>query len=391
MKKTIISPDSFKGSLTSTEVANAIEAGVLKVFPNCETVKIPIADGGEGTCDTLVSAMKGEKVAVKVHDPLMRPIEVEYGWVEDGKTAIVEMAAASGITLLRKQEQNPATTTTFGTGEIIKDALVRGCRNFLIGIGGSATNDAGTGMLMALGYRFLDKNGKETDGTGGSLHAINDIDETGVMPELANAHFSIACDVNNPFCGSDGAAYVYATQKGADEKIVKALDDGMEHLRKLIESKKGIDLNTIAGAGAAGGLGGAFAAFLNAQLMPGIDMVLAAVQFEKHLQNADLVITGEGKLDKQTAMGKAANGVLRAATKANIPVIAIGGSVEDAEELNASGFLSVFSITTGPITLEEAMKKEVALRNVEQTVEEVMRVINGKLTLRLCSGREMNS
>ena len=375
MKKIIIAPDSFKGSLTSIEVANAMEEGIKKVFPNCEIVKTAIADGGEGTTETLVNALNGEKVKVKVHDPLMRPIEVEYGLVDNGRTAVIEMAAASGITLLRKQEQNPAITTTFGTGEIIKDALKCGCRSFLIGIGGSATNDAGTGMLKALGYRFLDKNGNETDGTGKSLHSICSIDKSGAMPELKDANFTIACDVNNPFSGPNGAASVYAPQKGANKQMVKELDEGLESFRKLIETETEIDLNTVSGAGAAGGLGGGFVAFLNAQLKPGIEMVLEAVDFDKHLQNADLVITGEGKLDKQTGMGKAAIGVLDAANKRNVPVIAIGGSIEDIENLNKRGFLSLFSIVPYPISMEEAMHKESARKNTVQTTEQIMRTI----------------
>ena len=375
MKKIIIAPDSFKGSLTSIEVANAIEEGIKKVFPNCEIVKTAIADGGEGTTETLVNALNGEKVKVKVHDPLMRPIEVEYGLVDNGRTAVIEMAAASGITLLRKQEQNPAITTTFGTGEIIKDALKRGCRSFLIGIGGSATNDAGTGMLKALGYRFLDKNGNETDGTGKSLHSICSIDKSGAMSGLKDANFTIACDVNNPFSGPNGAASVYAPQKGANKQMVKELDEGLESFRKLIETETEIDLNTVSGAGAAGGLGGGFVAFLNAQLKPGIEMVLEAVDFDKHLQNADLVITGEGKLDKQTGMGKAAIGVLDAANKRNVPVIAIGGSIEDIENLNKRGFLSLFSIVPYPISMEEAMHKENARRNTIQITEQIMKTI----------------
>ncbi|NLA62991.1 MAG: glycerate kinase [Bacteroidales bacterium] len=224
MKKIIIAPDSFKGSLTSIEVANAIEEGIKNIIINCEIVKLPIADGGEGTMDTLVSALKGKKIKIKAHDPLMRPIKVEYGLVQNGKTAVIEMAIANGLTLLDIAEQNPSATTTFGTGEIIKDALKRGCHSFLIGIGGSATNDAGTGMLKALGYRFIDKNGKETDGTGNSLSKITKIDESRVMPELKEAQFTIACDVNNPFSGPNGAAYVYAPQKGASEQMVKQLD-----------------------------------------------------------------------------------------------------------------------------------------------------------------------
>ncbi len=375
MKKIIIAPDSFKGSLTSTEVANAIEEAIVKVYPNCETVKTPIADGGEGTMDTLVCALGGEKVNVNVHDPLMRPIEVEYGLVNEPKTAIIEMASASGITLLHKNEQNPSTTTTFGTGEIIKDALKRGCRSFLIGIGGSATNDAGTGMLRALGYRFLDKNGKETNGTGASLQAICSIDCSAILPELKESEFKIACDVNNPFSGENGAAYVYAPQKGASEQMIKELDEGMENFRKLIEAERKIDLNTIEGAGAAGGLGGGFVAFLNAELKSGIDMILEAVNFEKHLQDANLVITGEGKLDKQTAMGKAASGILDAASEHNVPVIAIGGSVEDIETLNNRGFVSLFSIVPYPISLDKAIEKNEARKNIVQTTEQIMRTI----------------
>ncbi len=376
MKKIIIAPDSFKGSLTSIEVANAIEEGIKNVITNCEIVKLPIADGGDGTMDTLVSALKGKKIKIKAHDPLMRPIKVEYGLVQNGKTAVIEMAIANGLTLLDIAEQNPSATTTFGTGEIIKDALKRGCHSFLIGIGGSATNDAGTGMLKALGYRFIDKNGKETDGTGNSLSKITKIDESRVMPELKEAQFTIACDVNNPFSGLNGAAYVYAPQKGASEQMVKELDEGMESFRQLIEKVKGLNLNTIPGTGAAGGLGGGFVAFLNAELKPGIEMVLQAIDFDKHLLNSDLVITAEGKLDKQTAMGKAASGILDAASQKKIPVIAIGGTVEDKEVLLKRGFSSLFSTTPSTMPLQEAMQKDIAKRNIIKTTEQIIKSID---------------
>lgn len=375
MKKIIIAPDSFKGSLSAVEVADAIEEGIKKVIPDCEIVKTPIADGGEGTMNTLVSALGGKKTKIIVHDPLMRPIEVEYGLVEDSKTAIIDMAIANGLTVLHKKEQNPATTTTYGTGQIIKNALHRGCRSFLIGIGGSATNDAGTGMLKALGFRFLDINAEETDGTGNALHSIYSIDEAKAMLGLKGAQFTIACDVNNPFSGKNGAAYVFAPQKGADKQMVKELDDGMESFRKLIEKQKKIDLNTIPGAGAAGGLGGGFAAFLNAELKPGIEMVLQAIGFEKHLQNADFVITGEGKLDKQTAMGKAASGIIDAASRKNIPVIAIGGRVENRQILLKRGFTSLFSTTPSTMSLKEAMLPETAKRNIIKTTEQIIRSI----------------
>ncbi len=375
MKKIIIAPDSFKGSLTSVEVANAIELGIKRVAPNCEIVKVPIADGGDGTMDTLVSALEGKKIKIKVHDPLMRPIEAEYGLVKNGETAVIEMATASGLTLLSKEEQNPSTTTTFGTGEIIKDALQRGCRTFLIGIGGSATNDAGIGMLKALGFRFLDKKGEECDVVGNALQSIYSIDETGVSSKVYEAQFTIASDVDNPFSGTNGAAYVYAPQKGANNKMVEELDKGLESFRQLIIEKKGIDLNTISGAGAAGGLGGGFVAFLNAQLKPGIEMVLQTIDFENHLQNADFVVTGEGKLDIQTTMGKAASGILDAASKKNIPVIAIGGSVEDKEALLKRGFTSLFSTTPNGMSIEEAMQKETAKKSIAQTAEQIMRTM----------------
>lgn len=375
MKKIIIAPDSFKGSLTSVEVANAIELGIRRVAPNCEIVKVPIADGGDGTMDTLVSALGGKKIKIKVHDPLMRPIEAEYGLVKNGGTAVIEMATASGLTLLSKEEQNPSITTTFGTGEIINDALQRGCHTFLIGIGGSATNDAGIGMLKALGFRFLDKKGEECDVVGNALQSIYSIDETGVSSKVYEAQFTIASDVDNPFSGTNGAAYVYASQKGANNKMVEELDKGLESFRQLIIEKKGIDLNTISGAGAAGGLGGGFVAFLNAQLKPGIEMVLQTIDFENHLQNADFVVTGEGKLDIQTTMGKAASGILDAASKKNIPVIAIGGSVEDKEALLKRGFTSLFSTTPNGMSIEEAMQEETAKENIAQTAEQLIRTM----------------
>ena len=375
MKKIIIAPDSFKGSLTSVEVANAIELGIKRVAPNCEIVKLPIADGGDGTMDTLVSALGGKKIKIKVHDPLMRPIEAEYGLVKNGETAVIEMATASGLTLLSKEEQNPSTTTTFGTGEIIKDALQRGCRTFLIGIGGSATNDAGIGMLKALGFRFLDKKGEECDVVGNALQSIYSIDETRVSSKVYEAQFTIASDVDNPFSGTNGAAYVYAPQKGANNKMVEELDKGLESFRQLIIEKKGIDLNTISGAGAAGGLGGGFVAFLNAQLKPGIQMVLQTIDFENHLQNADFVVTGEGKLDIQTTMRKAASGILDAARKKNNPVIAIGGSVEDKEALLKRGFTSLFSTTPNGMSIEEAMQEETAKENIAQTAEQLIRTM----------------
>ncbi|SMO75247.1 glycerate kinase [Saccharicrinis carchari] len=373
MQKILIAPDSFKGCLSSSEVAIAIQQGVLEVFPQCQTVKIPVADGGEGTCDTLVTALGGKKVELTVHDPLMRPIRAVYGILNDGYTAVIELAAAAGLTLLHPSELNPMQTSTYGVGEMIKHALLRGCSKFLIGIGGSATNDAGIGVLRALGYEFLNRRGEGVSEGGQSLAAITAIDDSKAMPQLKDAFFSVACDVNNPFSGFNGAAHVYASQKGANIKMIEQLDEGMEIFRQLLLQQKQIDLNNIPGAGAAGGMGGALVAFLNANLKPGIQVVLEALNFDAHLNGADLVITGEGKLDYQTTMGKAPSGILKMALQRNVPVIAIGGSIEDPEHLNKSGFLSVYTITQGPVTMEEAMDKEGAQKNIRSIIIQLMR------------------
>ncbi len=375
MRKILIAPDSFKGSLTSPQVADAIEEGILKVIPGCQTVKIPVADGGEGTCEALVNARGGKMVWVEANDPLMRPSQAFYGLIDGGSTAVIEMAAASGLMLLSPQEYNPLLTTTFGTGQLIKDALKRDCRNFLIGIGGSATNDAGTGMLRALGYRFPDAGREKTAEGGQSLQHIVSVDESGMIPALKEARFTVACDVTNPFSGRDGAAYVYAPQKGANPAMVEALDKGLESFRQLVLKQKKLDLNRISGSGAAGGLGGGLVAFLNAELKPGIEMVLEAVNFKEHLIGADLVITGEGRLDGQTIQGKAPAGVLARAKQNNVPVIAIGGSVEEAEKLSEAGFLSVWPVVQGPCSLEEAMKPDVAKENIRGTVIQLMRIV----------------
>ena len=375
MKKIVIASDSFKGCASSLEVAEAAAAAVRRVFPDCEVVKIPVADGGEGTMEALLYSLNGRMVSCTVHDPLMNPIRAEYGISDDSKTAIIEMAAASGLPLVPEDKRNPLQTTTYGTGELIKDALARGCHQFLIGIGGSATNDAGTGMLQALGFRFLNSAGQELGRGGKILTDIHTIDDTNAIPQLRESVFTIACDVNNPFSGKDGAAYVYARQKGASDATIHLLDEGLASFAAVVEKEKHIDLNTIAGAGAAGGLGGGFLAFLAATLKPGIRMVLDAIRFEEQIRGADLIITGEGKLDVQTAMGKTPWGVLQVARGQNIPVIAIGGSVENTEALNNQGFLSVFSIQPGVVTLEQAMEKKFALANIERTVIQFLRIV----------------
>jgi len=367
MNTILLAFDSFKGSLTSREVADAFEEGVRSVLPDCVVKKVCLADGGEGTAEALVGTLGGKWIEVEVSDPLMRPIRACYGVVDDGRTAIIEMASASGLTLLAEEERNPLKTSTYGTGQLIADALKRGCRKLLIGIGGSATNDAGTGMLCALGFRFFDAEGISLAGCGESLERIATIDSSHILPELKTVDIRVACDVTNPFCGPQGAAYIFASQKGADRQMVEQLDRGMHHFAEVIREYNKLDVTNISGAGAAGGLGGAFNALLGARLCRGVELVLDALHFEELLAGSDLVVTGEGRIDHQTLMGKAPMGVLKAATHQNIPVIAIGGSIEQSPELEQSGFSSILSINEEGLPLHLAMRPDVARENVRRT------------------------
>ena len=374
MNTILLAFDSFKGSLTSREVADAFEEGVRSVASDCIIHKVCLADGGEGTAEALVSTLGGEWVEVEVFDPLMRPIRARYGVVDDGDTAIIEMAEASGLTLLAEEERNPLKTSTYGTGQLIADALKRGCRKILVGIGGSATNDAGTGMLSALGFRFFDAEGHLLGGCGESLERIASIDSSAIHSELNSVDIRVACDVTNPFCGPQGAAYVFAPQKGADRQMVERLDKGMWHFAEIIKQYNKVDVTNLSGAGAAGGLGGAFSALLGAQLCQGVELVLDALHFEELLKGCDLVVTGEGRIDRQTLMGKAPMGVLKAATRRGIPVIAIGGSVERCPELEHSGFSSILSINEEGLPLHLAMRPEVAKENIRWTGIKVGRI-----------------
>lgn len=374
--KVVVTIDSFKGSLSSFELGEGIEAGIKKVYPEAQVIKVPIADGGEGTVDSLVEGTNGKFVAVTVDNPLMEKIRARYGIMGDGKTAVIEMAEASGLPLVPIEKRNPMKTTTYGTGELIKDAILKGCREFIIGIGGSATNDAGLGMLQALGYKFLDENKKELGNGGEILSKVKYIDSTGKIPELKDCKFLVACDVDNPFYGPKGAAEIYSRQKGATEEMVKELDKGLKDLSEVIKKELHVDVSNLPGAGAAGGLGGGLVAFLNGKLSPGIDMILEKVGFEKELENADFVITGEGRLDHQTAMGKAPVGVAKIAKKFDIPVIALAGGVtEGAFQTHEKGIDCFFSIINYPITLEEAMKKETAYKFIKGNTEEIFRLI----------------
>lgn len=370
--KIVVASDSFKGSMTSIEVAHSTKEGVLQVYPGAEVVCVNVADGGEGTVEAIVDALNGEIVEVPVSNPLMQPIIAHYGIA--GNTAIIEMAAASGLPLLTPEQRNPWLTSTFGTGEMIMDAISRGCRHFLVGIGGSATNDAGTGMLQALGFRFYDANDHLIQHcTGGRMADIARIDESSVPAALREASFTVACDVDTPFCGPEGAAPVFAPQKGADPEMVIRLDKAMASLAQVIQQHYNVNITPIPGAGAAGGMGGAFYACLQATLKKGIDMVLDAIHFDSIIQGADLVITGEGKVDFQTAKGKTAAGVLARAKKQHIPVIAIGGCVEMCESVMQMGFAGIYPILEENVPLEVAMQREFAMSNVTKTVARVVR------------------
>lgn len=375
MKYITVAVDSFKGSLTSYQVACAVEQGFKKVFPDCIINKVSIADGGEGTVDALVQTLDGCFVSVEVADPLMRPVLAKYGVINEGKTAVIEMSAASGLPLLLESERNPLKTTTYGTGEMIADALKRGCRDFLVGIGGSATNDAGVGMLRALGFKFYDRDGKLLYGGGQILEQIAVIDSSNVMPELKESEFTVACDVTNPLYGPNGAAYIFAPQKGATAAMVEQLDLGLKNFAGVVQRDLGVDIANLPGAGAAGGLGGALKAFMGATLERGIDMVLNAMHFNRIIADSELVITGEGRLDKQTVMGKAPSGVMQVAKSMGIPTIAIGGAVIDCPELYESGFAAIIPIVPKPMDLAVAMEYGVAMENVERTSEQIAKLL----------------
>ncbi|MCJ0951803.1 glycerate kinase [Mammaliicoccus sciuri] len=377
--KVLIAPDSFKGSIDALSAAQAIERGILSVDPETNTFLLPMADGGEGTMINLVQATKGTVVEVNSIDPLSRPIQSNYGITGDGKTAIIELATSSGIDLLKQEELNPLHTTTYGTGSLIKDAIGKGIKHFIVCLGGSATNDAGIGLLQALGYQFLDKNGVDITLGAEHIHKIESIDESNVMPQIHDVKFEIACDVTNPFVGKQGASYIFGPQKGATPEIVERLDQSFIHFAEVIKTIKGKEICNIEGAGAAGGTAGGMLAFLNAELKRGIELVVDFVNFKDIIEEneIDLIITGEGKIDGQTSGGKVISGIAQIAKSYQIPVIAIGGTVEmPLSALHEQGLTAAFSIANGPITLEEAMNNGDKL--IEQQTEQIFRALKWK-------------
>lgn len=374
--KVVIAIDSLKGSLSSMEAGMAIKDGILAAKPDAEVIVKPLADGGEGTTDALIEGMNGERIDLTVTGPMHTPVDAYYGYLKDTNTAVMEMASAAGITLVPDSEKNPLLATSYGVGEMINDAIQRGCRNFIIGIGGSVTNDGGIGMLKALGVRFLDENDEDAGEGGQALAKVARIDVSGMNPLLKECHIQVACDVNNPLCGENGSTYVYGPQKGVTEDMKKTLDEAMAHFARVTSETLENDYMNTPGAGAAGGLGYAFLAYTGAALTPGIELILDAVGLEEELSSADVVVTGEGRLDFQTAMGKAPVGVARLAKKYNAKVIAFAGSVtKEATACNKEGIDAFFPILRSVCTLAEAMDPVAARNNMTATVEQVFRLL----------------
>ena len=367
----LVAIDSLKGSLSSLEAGLAVKEGLEEI--GCEVVVKPIADGGEGSVEAMADALGAKFIDTIVKNPLGIEILARYALKDD--LAILEMSSASGLTLINPDERNPLKTSTFGFGQMIKDAIAKGARKFIIGIGGSATNDAGTGMLSALGFKFYDKNGALLEGKGENLAKICEFSDENVSKELKECEFLIACDVDNPLYGTNGAAHVYAPQKGANGRMVKELDDGLKHFATLVKEKTNSKFHMQKGAGAAGGLGFAFVAFLGAKLRPGIEIITQTIALEDEIKKADLVITGEGRMDFQSSMGKTPTGVAKLAKKYHKPVIAFAGSVQKcAKDCHKNGIDAYFCILNEPVSLEEAMRKDVAIRNLKMTAEQVIRL-----------------
>ena len=374
--KFVLATDSFKESMTSIEACNVMEKAIKKIKSDAEVIKVPMADGGEGTVEALVNSTSGTFVETEVLNPLGQKIKASYGILGDKKTAVIEMAKASGIELIKREDRNPMITTTYGTGQLIKHAIENGIKHLVIGIGGSATNDGGIGMLKALGFEFLDENGHDAGEGGQALKKVKCILTQNKNSLLDECHFQVACDVTNPLCGKNGATYIYGPQKGVTDDIKENLDQAMAQYANVTAKYLGCDYSNAAGAGAAGGLGFALLSYLNASLTPGIDLILNAVELEKELKDADVAVTGEGRLDHQTAMGKAPIGVTKLAKKYNAKVIAFAGSVTpEATACNQAGIDAFFPIVRGITTLEEAMNPECAKTNMRAAVEQVFRLL----------------
>ena len=374
--RVVVAIDSFKGSMSSLEAGEAISKGIRNAHKDAEVEIRPLADGGEGTVEALSIGMGGMLINVDVTGPVGRKVNAVYGIVDSSKTAIIEMSQAAGITLVSGDEKNPLYTTTFGVGELIKDAINKGCRHFVVGIGGSATNDCGIGMLQALGYEFLDKEGNQVGFGASGVRDIVSIRDENVIKELSECYFRVACDVNNPLCGELGCSAIYGPQKGATKEMVADMDGWLKNYSKIVKEKYPDADSEYPGTGAAGGLGYAFFNFTNSKLESGIKIVLDETKLEEYVKDADIVVTGEGRLDHQTVMGKAPVGVANIAKKYNKKVIAFSGSVtEDAGVCNEHGIDAFFPILRRIVTLEEAMQTDTAKQNLTDTAEQVFRLL----------------
>ncbi len=373
--KIVVAPDSFKGCLSAAEVCRALHKGISDADLDIEVVEVPLADGGEGTVDALVHTTGGYFAAERVEGPLGQPVEAQFGLLGDGQTAAIEMAAASGLPLVPEDERDPTRTTTYGTGQLISAALDAGCRSLIIGVGGSATTDGGAAMAQALGARMLDGQGREISRvSGGRLQDIAAIDVSAIDQRLADCTVRVACDVDNPLLGPHGAARIYAPQKGATPEQVEQLEAGLAHYAEVLERDVGKSVADVPGAGAAGGLGAGLLAFCDATLESGIEIVLEVVDLAEQAQDADLIITGEGRLDAQTPFGKAPTGPLRVGQELGIPVIAVGGSVAaDAGQLIQHGFTALFSCLRAPMSLAEAMRPDTAREMLSFAAEQIIR------------------
>ena len=372
----VIAIDSFKGSLTSLQAGNTVKEAIEKINRDSETIVLPIADGGEGTVNALAQGLNGTIKQIEVTGPIFEKVNAEYCILPDQKAAVIEMASAAGLNLVPSEKRNPMNTTTYGVGEIIKDAINSGCRNFIIGIGGSATNDGGIGMLSALGIVFEDKNGYAVSPTAYGLKDLVNIKINNILPELSDCTFRIACDVTNPLCGKNGCSYVFAKQKGATDDDIEKMDYWLNNYAEIVKTVSDKANPTFEGSGAAGGLGFAFFSFLNASLESGINIVIDSIKLEEHIKNADIVITGEGKLDSQTIMGKAPIGVAKLAKKYNKKVIAFSGVIgNNAEICNEYGIDAFFPILRKITTENDALNTENAYKNLYDTVIQVFRLL----------------
>lgn len=378
--KFLFASDSFKGTLSSERITALLEESARRLFPGCETAGVPVADGGEGTIDAVIRALNGTYRRLTVHGPLMEERESFYGEFE-GDSAIIEMAAASGLPMVPAAKRNPLHTTTYGTGELIRDALDHGYRKISIAIGGSATNDGGMGAMRALGVRFLDGEGRELEGRGGDLTRVADIDVSGIHPAVSQSRFTVMCDVTNPLTGPDGAAYTFGKQKGGTPEILDQLEAGMVRYASLLKKQMGVDVDRIPGAGAAGGLGAAFCVFLNATLKSGIDTVLDLVHFDRLLEGVDLVVTGEGRMDWQSAFGKVPSGIGKRCRERGIPVVAIvGGMGDKAETLFGYGVDSIMTTINGAMDIEEALSRAEELYS--SAADRTFRLLRAGMSLR---------